>query len=577
MARSVLTSLTYIFALAASPTVADQIICPAPNSHEPFVMAAGDSFAVFAWRDNRRDPQDPFDIFAQRIDSYGNAQWSSLGIGKQVCGAAGAQFEPAMAVGPEGTTWIAWEDQRSCSTGDVYVQAVQKNGSFSCSVDGARVIGGNCGYLHRPAIAGLTGGEAVVVWHQNVGTGFGQSQNRIYAQKVSVAACALNWGSGGIEVYRSGTVNDRPGAMTPYVIADPGGGFICTWTYSLSDFIYVRKVDSAGTPLWGGAVRICTSGGAESAPSIASDGSGGAIVAWEQDISGTRSVRGQRIDASGVAQWGACGKIIASGGGDLSPQLVRSTLGRTFVFWQSNQAAGQSDIWMQRINLLGDTLSTRVPISSALYAQTTPRAVAGANGSCLVAWEDGRDIGSGDVGSVYAQIIDSNGATLCASDGFPIAADLERREFAPKVAFTSIGTSDQHGPTGQFYISWNESSANPGIGIYGKPVGALCSNVVAAPISDIEAAPALWAFPNPSTSSVQLTVRGVPGGLAQIEILDLAGRLVAQVEAIGTSSGHAIGVWDGRNRRGERARPGVYFARFGAGLRQIRTPIVIAR
>ncbi|NNE07916.1 MAG: hypothetical protein HKN20_05070, partial [Gemmatimonadetes bacterium] len=76
--------------------------------------------------------------------------------------------------------------------------------------------------------------------------------------------------------------------------------------------------------------------------------------------------------------------------------------------------------------------------------------------------------------------------------------------------------------------------------------------------------------PNPSTSSVEFFVDagGLPTGSlrdgegrATLEIFGLSGRRVANVLMSGTGSGALRGAWDGRTAGGDRAGPGVYFAR----------------
>lgn len=77
------------------------------------------------------------------------------------------------------------------------------------------------------------------------------------------------------------------------------------------------------------------------------------------------------------------------------------------------------------------------------------------------------------------------------------------------------------------------------------------TGVAPAPI-----APALRASPNPARSNVRLSLASGAGERAAIEIVDLQGRLVRRLEA------SAVGAeWDRRHDDGERARPGVYFAR----------------
>ena len=74
------------------------------------------------------------------------------------------------------------------------------------------------------------------------------------------------------------------------------------------------------------------------------------------------------------------------------------------------------------------------------------------------------------------------------------------------------------------------------------------------------------ASPNPSRSHVRLAVAGLGGSSAAVEIYDVRGRRLRELEG-GTevAPGTRILTWDGRDEAGRRVAAGLYFARVSAG------------
>ena len=94
----------------------------------------------------------------------------------------------------------------------------------------------------------------------------------------------------------------------PQIIPDGSGGAIITWEDPRSGTnnydIYAQRVDSGGTVQWTtNGVAICTASANQRFPQITSDGSGGAIITWWDVRSGTNwDIYARRIDSSGTVQ-----------------------------------------------------------------------------------------------------------------------------------------------------------------------------------------------------------------------------------------------------------------------------------
>ncbi len=64
---------------------------------------------------------------------------------------------------------------------------------------------------------------------------------------------------------------------------------------------------------------ICTATGNQQVPTIVSDGSGGAIITWQDLRNGTNNdIYAQHVNASGVVQWTANGDTVCTAANDQS-------------------------------------------------------------------------------------------------------------------------------------------------------------------------------------------------------------------------------------------------------------------
>ncbi|RLG68571.1 MAG: hypothetical protein DRO11_08905, partial [Methanobacteriota archaeon] len=122
----------------------------------------------------------------------------------------------------------------------------------------------------------------------------------------------------------------------------------------------------------GDGVPVCSAFEEQHFPAIASDSSGGAIIAWQDYRSGGPSIYVQRLDANGEPVWTANGVAICTNTG-ISPQVVSDGSGGVIVTWQDNRS-GEYDIYAQRIDKNGNLLweSDGVAVCSATGGQHDP-------------------------------------------------------------------------------------------------------------------------------------------------------------------------------------------------------------
>ena len=197
-----------------------------------------------------------------------------------------------------------------------------------------------------PNAAPDASGGAIVAWDDLRG-----GPRDIYVQRVDGIGTP-RWTPGGVVICAA--TNEQ---YEPEIVPDTKGGAIITW----SDYrggvaydIYAQRVDSSGAPKWtANGVAICTATGFQSHPKILPDGSGGAIITWDDARTGNNKIYAQRVNASGVPQWTANGVLLTNAlAGQARPVLVSNGAAGAIVAWEDYRS-GQVDIYAQRVLATG--------------------------------------------------------------------------------------------------------------------------------------------------------------------------------------------------------------------------------
>jgi hypothetical protein len=158
-------------------------------------------------------------------------------------------------------------------------------------------------------------------------------------------------------------------------------------------------------------------------PSIASDGAGGAIVAWQDFRSGVNfDIYAQRISNAGVVQWANAGAALSTADNNREglrdgrrQNMIADGAGGAIVTWHDYRN-GDADIYAQRVTGSGTVLWTTdgVLLSAAHGEKIYPAIIPDGAGGAIVTWEDYRNLPRGDT---YAQRVSASGTVLWAADG----------------------------------------------------------------------------------------------------------------------------------------------------------------
>lgn len=400
-------------AVAAWPRdafIGNVAICTATNyQYDPAIVSDGAGGAIIAWYDFRNGSH--FDVYVQRISAAGTVLWSANGVA--VCTAASAQFTPKLASDGSGGAIIAWYDQRSASSFDIYAQRINSAGVVQWTANGVPVCTAT-GDQTNPRILSDGAGGAIVSWEDQRG-GAGLD---IYAQRLSGSG-VTSWTANGVAICTASGQQYAIGC-----IPDGAGGAILTWNdeRSAASDIYAQRILSGGTVSWAAnGVSVCTATGIQYHAAIAPDASGGAIITWTDQRSGSNTdIRAQRISAAGTGLWLSNGIAVTDATTDeTEPQIASDGSGGAIITWLDSRN-GSYDIFSQRVSAAGVTQwnANGIAQCTATGIQSGSEIISDESGGAIVLWHDPRSDGS----DIYAQRVSGSGVGQWPVNGAAISA-----------------------------------------------------------------------------------------------------------------------------------------------------------
>ncbi len=434
-------------------------LCTAVNSQTyPQITPDGAGGAIVTWQDARGASSD---IYAQHVLAGGTVDPAWPAGGRALCAATGSQHTPQIAPDGAGGAIVTWEDTRSGNT-DIYAQHVLAGGTVDPAwpADG-RALCTAANTQASPRIVSDGAGGAIVTWQD-----FRGSSYDVYAQRVLAGGTVdPAWPADGRALCT--VAGDQ---LFPQPVADGAGGAIVTWQdfRGASYDIYAHHVQAGGAvdPAWpAGGRALCTVTGNQYAPQIASDGAGGAIVAWYDPRSGSYDIYAQHVLASGAVDfaWPTDGRALCTAANTQAyPQVVPDGTGGAIVTWQDLRGAGY-DIYAQHV-LAGGAVDPAWPadgraLCSAANDQMFPRLIADGAGGAIVTWQDER---GGAYDDVYAQHVLAGGAVDPAwpADGRAVGTATGYQESPQFVADGSGGV----------LVTWQDSRAGS-FDVYAQRIG----------------------------------------------------------------------------------------------------------
>ena len=419
---------------------------------QPKIRPTPDGGCYISWFDNDPNGNPPFgyDVYMQRLDAAGVAQWPDGGIRFADLGMSSTQ-DYGLDVDADGNALLAFLDDRRSSGTTVVTMKVDPTGIQHWGRKGRQVAKGP-DFLANPKITAATDGDTVAGWIEG---------NNIKFQRTSPNGKRL-WGPAGITI-------PAPAGLT-YSLADLHGGddgsVIASWVSAAGFFgdkhLLANKIAPDGSLLWGPDHVIVFDGGSlqfGNFPPFVNDGAGGAVFGWYQvsplqslaqhiRADGTEAfphngvpgstdtsrdqvnptvsydpatdstylfwneilegpltnegISGQKFDSTGTRQWSDNGLTV-------QPLTASAVINTASVFtengplvvWSSEPTFARSSIYGAKVDPNGTIICAPFFVSSVLSSKSRLDMRLSSGGLAIVVWSDGRN----DGGDIYAQDI----------------------------------------------------------------------------------------------------------------------------------------------------------------------------
>jgi hypothetical protein len=552
--------LTSLFARPASATwpPLGRALCTAPGNQEHAKATSdGANGAIVTWQDFRSAR---VNIYAQGVLASGELApgWPDNGLAlltdsTALATAFAGQASPVLVPDGQGGALVAWQDGRSVDSGlDIYAQHVLASGVVDPAWPAnGRALCTAARTQNVPEIVADGAGGAIVTWMDGRNT---VTNIDVYAQHVlATGAVDPDWPADGVALCTAPATQSYP-----RIVTDGSGGAIVTWDDlrpgATGQDIYAQHVSSAGAvdPLWPANGRaLCLATGDQSNPAIVSDGVQGAIVAWADTRDGAKHVYAQRVQVSGVVMpgWPADGREVCTAALDLiTPIITSDGSNGAIVSWSDLRNGTNYNPFAQHVL---------------------------ASGAIDAAWPvNGQALSLSPVDGVDASIVaDDLGGALVVwdQDSYILlqhisASGVLDPAFPPNGRYVRFDLSFQHGAdvvpsgAGAAIVAWSNDASGSDSDIYSLllATGGTVGADPGTPGPRITFAPP---SPNPAFGPVTLRFALPRAASVSLAIYDATGRHVRSLASGPKSEGAHTMAWDLRDESGITTAPGIYFVR----------------
>lgn len=376
-----ITVTLHVFSQWNSNAAINNLVVNTPEAdYEPLCLTDGIYGSIIIFR---TAVNGDYNIYAQKISAAGDIAWGSSTSPVAICDTVGEQYSFNAVADGAGGAFVAWEDYRN------------------------------------------------------------EADNEIYIQRISSAGAVL-WAGNGIRVTQTDDIDES----TVVLCADGNGGVILAWdgdnnTNNIQ--VYVQRYGSDGAAQWQqNGVQACTALGFRNTCGIVKDGSGGAIMFFNDsrdDINSTiygtskwtdQNIYAQRLSSIGTPLWGNNGVAVCKAAGNQDGYTYRYNTvisdgnGGAFIAFEDTRNDGpnfySTDIYAQKLNNNGifQWTANGVKITTAAGSQFINTAISDESGGIIVGWTDASD------SHVYTQKINGSGLPSWTDNGITVSPVLSQ-------------------------------------------------------------------------------------------------------------------------------------------------------
>jgi len=259
------------------------------------------------------------------------------------------------------------------------------------------------------------------------------------------------------------------------LIADGLGGTIIAWEDRRGGDadVYAQRLDANGDRLWGAdGALVYSAGNDQKNIALVSDGAGGVIITWEDNHAGVAAdIMAQRLYADGTRAWIRPATICDAGGWQFEPEIAPDGAGGAIIVW-SDRRSGVDDVYAQRVNSSGATLWIEDGIGVCMFDdfQYYPVIVAASPGAFIIVWMDYR---SGTQTDLYAQRLNLSGLATWTADGVAVCTvggSVHQRAVADGAGGAIVAWEDYRGEDTDIYAQRIAATGSVQWGAAGRPI-----------------------------------------------------------------------------------------------------------
>ena len=352
-----------------SPAINNPVVTAQAEQTNFTMTTDGKGGAIIAWQDARGAD---FDIYAQRIDAWGNSKWQANGV--PICTAADQQSNPIVVSDHNGGAYIVWIDARNLSSSStpldtaIYIQHVDSNGTGTFGVNGAPAwkkfqtisdhftaisdgIGGiyiawedndTCLTLKDTEVCAYMWNGNCLYWTSEIicdESILPSSVPRILMQHVDINDKMFTPDS--VAVVTCDTSTHKFPQTFPNLVPDGSGGVFVVWEdlqQNETQILY-QHFDSKGAMLLPSAgSTVCKEPHLKNNLTAVSDNNGGFVAAWEDSrnaVTTGTDIYAQHVLDVGMLAWTSAGiPVVQHAGEQRVPELVCDSAGDAYVSWQ---------------------------------------------------------------------------------------------------------------------------------------------------------------------------------------------------------------------------------------------------
>ena len=395
------------------------------TQRSPAVDADAQNNFVVVWGGYGPTNIGDYNVHAQRFDAAGAPQGDQFQVNTYT---TSFQFDPIVAVAPQGDFIVVWGSSFSTSESNQSVQAQRFNSNGTALGNQFQINSYTTGWQGGASIAMDGQGNFILVWNSDGSTGSDSEEESIQVRLYDSTGTAM-----GNELQVNTYTSDEQ--TNPSIGIDSDGDFVVVWqsygsaSSDTSDYSIQGQRFSADGSTIGGQFQVNSDTlNNQTYPFVAVKPDGEFVVAWQSEAATGSdtlgyAIRAQRFSATAAKVGGEFQVNTYSTDDQLYPSISSDSRGDFVVVWKSYGSTGTdtsaTSVQGQSFAATGSKDESEFQINTYTSSyQDAPSLVHRPEGDFLVVWGskggDGTDTGGNGGRSIQGQFFSSR----IFADGF---------------------------------------------------------------------------------------------------------------------------------------------------------------